>query len=57
MADENIFGFLKIPTLTIGPLGDNHHSAEEWVSIDSINKLALIYRDILEQLDQNLVDN
>lgn len=53
VADENIFGFLNIPTLTIGPLADNHHSSEEWVSIKSIEKLALIYRSILESLDKN----
>ncbi len=51
VADENVFGFLKIPTLTVGPLADNHHSAEEWVSIKSIDKLAEIYRLILEKLD------
>lgn len=51
VADENVFGALGIPTLTIGPIGDNHHSAEEWVSIESIDKLAEIYRNILERLD------
>ena len=51
VADENVFGFLNIPTLTIGPLADNHHSAEEWVSIKSIDKLSEIYRLILEKLD------
>lgn len=51
VSDENIFGSLGIPTLTVGPLGDNHHSAEEWVSIESLNNLAKIYRDVLEKLD------
>ncbi|MFN8577313.1 MAG: M20/M25/M40 family metallo-hydrolase [Candidatus Sericytochromatia bacterium] len=52
VADENIFGSLKIPTLTIGVIGDNHHSAEEWVSIKSIEKLTEIYKLILERLDK-----
>lgn len=51
VADENIFGSRGIPTLTIGPLADNHHSAEEWVSLFSLEKLAEIYRLILEELD------
>ena len=51
VADENVFGFMNIPTLTIGPLADNHHSAEEWVSLDSIEKLAEIYRKVLEKLE------
>lgn len=52
VADENIFGALNIPTLTIGPVADNHHSAEEWVSIKSIDKLSQIYTNILKKLDQ-----
>jgi succinyl-diaminopimelate desuccinylase len=52
VADENIFGNMGIPTLTIGPLADNHHSAEEWVSLESLEKLTVIYREILESLDE-----
>lgn len=55
VADENIFGFLNIPTLTIGPLADNHHSSEEWVSLDSIEKLSDIYKLILTKLDNLLI--
>ncbi len=53
VADENVFGCTGIPTLTIGPLADNHHSAEEWVSISSLNKLSKIYRKIIEDLDKD----
>ncbi len=51
VADENVFGKMGIPTLTIGPLADNHHGAEEWVSVSSLEKLAAVYRLILEDLN------
>ncbi|MFN8670980.1 MAG: M20/M25/M40 family metallo-hydrolase [Candidatus Sericytochromatia bacterium] len=47
VADENVFGALNIPVLTIGPLGDNHHSANEWVEINSIFSLIEVYKRIL----------
>ncbi len=51
VADENVFGSIGIPTLTIGPVADNHHSSEEWVEIDSLVNLKNIYRKILEEID------
>ena len=51
VADENVFGVLGIPTLTIGPLGDNHHSSNEWVDIKSLESLSDVYRDILFNLE------
>lgn len=51
VGDENVFGNLGIPTLTVGPLGDNHHSAEEWVSLSSIEKLTEIYKEVLNSLE------
>jgi len=51
VSDENVFGFKGIETYTIGPLGDNHHSADEWVSIKSLEKLSLIYKKILNKID------
>jgi acetylornithine deacetylase/succinyl-diaminopimelate desuccinylase-like protein len=54
VADENIFGSLGIPTITLGPLADNHHCADEWVSLASLEKLAEIYRLILTDLDNNI---
>lgn len=51
VADENVFGIRGIPTFTVGPLGDNHHSANEWVDLDSLKNLAKVYRNILEKLD------
>lgn len=51
VADENVFGIKGIPTFTVGPLGDNHHSANEWVDLDSLKNLAKVYRKVLEKLD------
>lgn len=56
VSDENVFGALGIPTLTVGPLGDNHHSSEEWVSIESLEKLTQIYKLVLEELDKNNIN-
>jgi len=52
VADENIFGNLGIPTLTVGALGDNHHCAEEWVSLESIKHLIGIYKLVLQNLEE-----
>jgi len=51
VGDENVFGALGLPVFTLGPLGDNHHTADEWVSIESLEKLSRIYRLILERLN------
>lgn len=56
VADENVFGVKGIPTFTVGPLGDNHHSANEWVDLDSLKNLARVYRKVLEKLDVGYVD-
>ncbi len=52
IADENIFGSNKIPILGIGPEGANAHSANEWVSISSIEKLYNILINFLNSLDR-----
>lgn len=52
VADENIFGGInKIPTVTLGPQGGNEHSANEWVSKQSIEKLITVYRDLMQHLE------
>ncbi len=49
VADENLFGsVLKIPTIVIGPLSGNCHSANEWVSYRSIEELREIFSKIIE---------
>ncbi len=48
VADENIFGSKGITVLGIGPIGDNAHSANEWVSLRSLKKLYNILSSFLE---------
>jgi hypothetical protein len=39
VADENVFANrLHIPVVTIGPIGGGDHTAEEWVSLNSLKK-------------------
>ncbi len=48
VADENVIANYKnIPIITLGPIWWNEHSANEWVSISSIEKLILIYKDLM----------
>jgi len=53
VADENIFGARGITTLSIGPEGDNAHSANERVSLTSIEKLISILTNFLATVDKN----
>lgn len=49
IADENIFSHrLNIPVISIGPIGGGDHTADEWVDLSSIEKVATNYRRILE---------
>ncbi len=52
VADENIFGGLNnIPTVTLGPQGGNEHTANEWVSKQSLEERIAIYRDLISNLE------
>ncbi|MBD3306008.1 M20/M25/M40 family metallo-hydrolase [candidate division KSB3 bacterium] len=52
VADENIFGGINaIPTVTLGPRGGNEHSANEWVSHQSLARLIPVYRDLMQNLE------
>ena len=53
IADENIFGYKKIPTFGIGPIGGNAHAANEWVSIKSLMFLREIIIKFFELLELN----
>ncbi len=49
VADENAFAkSLSIPIVTIGPQGGNLHSANEWVSVRSLEEVVALYSFILE---------
>jgi len=48
VADENIFANkLGIPVISLGPIGGGDHTVNEWVSIQSIDNVALVYEKIL----------
>ena len=52
VADENIFGGInQIPTITLGPQGGNEHTANEWVSKQSLEERIAIYRDLMKHLE------
>lgn len=54
VADENLlFQELKIPILSIAPLGGKSHQVDEWCDLDSIERLIALYREII----QNYVNN
>src|SRR3989338_5490460 len=49
VADETIFAnHLKIPVIVAGPIEDNIHKAQEWVSISSVNNLIEVYKKMLQ---------
>lgn len=44
VADDNIIAnTLRVPVLTIGPMGGNEHAAGEWVSARSLGELSRLY--------------
>jgi succinyl-diaminopimelate desuccinylase len=51
IGDFNYLGSrVKVPTFIFGPNGKNFHSADEWVSIDSVVKTSNIIYDYLVNL-------
>ncbi len=42
--------YLEVPTLVYGPVGGNWHSADEWVSIDSLRRVKEFYVEYLKAL-------
>ena len=48
-ADENVFANrFKIPVLTMGPIGSEAHTFEEWVSISSLNLIGNLFVEIAQ---------
>lgn len=48
VADENVFSNrLKIPVVTLGPIGGGDHTSKEWVNLDSLKKVIEAYKQIL----------
>lgn len=52
VADENIFGALGKTVLGIGPVGENAHAPNEWVSLSSLENLYNIINDFLITVDK-----
>lgn len=51
VADENRFANeLGIPVISIGPIGGHDHTANEWVSVTSLEKTLLVYQEIISLL-------
>lgn len=49
VADQNVLANGGIPIITIGPIGGKAHQAGEWVSITSLNTVAIFYRNLFTQ--------
>jgi acetylornithine deacetylase len=48
VADENVFKRYhpQVPVIVLGPVGWNSHRADEWVDIESVEKLLELYKTI-----------
>jgi acetylornithine deacetylase/succinyl-diaminopimelate desuccinylase-like protein len=52
VADENRIAKLGIPTIVLGPKGENCHAPNEWVDIENLKLLVETYREIIEQFNK-----
>jgi len=48
VGDDNVLATLNIPVITWGPIGANEHKPNEYVEIDSLNKLSKMYTEFLK---------
>lgn len=49
VADENIFANrLKIPVISIGPVGGEEHTKNEWLDLNSLKIVEKVYKDIID---------
>jgi len=51
VGDENRVAKLGIPVVTVGPLGENAHFSNEWVSKSSLLKIEQFYKNLLLNID------
>jgi acetylornithine deacetylase/succinyl-diaminopimelate desuccinylase-like protein len=50
---NHLGGYLEIPTIVFGPYGENYHSADEWVDIESTTQTAeIIYKFLYQTFSQ-----
>ncbi|MEM4348007.1 MAG: M20/M25/M40 family metallo-hydrolase [Candidatus Anstonellaceae archaeon] len=47
VADENVLALLEVPVISVGPLGANEHSANEWITKKSYLQLVRIFSDLM----------
>jgi acetylornithine deacetylase/succinyl-diaminopimelate desuccinylase-like protein len=50
VGDDNVLATLKIPVLTWGPEGGNEHAANEYVMLKSLDTLANMYKEFLDEV-------
>ncbi|MBI2021994.1 M20/M25/M40 family metallo-hydrolase [Candidatus Daviesbacteria bacterium] len=49
VGDENVLATLGIPVLTWGPSGGNEHRSNEYVEIESLDRIQAMYEDLLQK--------
>ena len=47
VADENRLAEKGIPAIVVGPLGSRSHAPQEWVDLESVSNLVIIYKKII----------
>lgn len=57
IADENRIAELGIPVIVLGPEGGSCHSPNEWVDLDSVKKLIIVYKKIVHNFNEYLLAN
>lgn len=50
VGDENVFATLGIPIITWGPSGGNEHRSNEYVEIESLDRIQRMYQEFLENI-------
>lgn len=51
VADDNVLANeLKIPLVTIWPIGGNSHAQNEWTSRKSLDQIVRLYKDIIQEI-------
>ncbi|PKL36682.1 hypothetical protein CVV38_02135 [Candidatus Peregrinibacteria bacterium HGW-Peregrinibacteria-1] len=51
VADENVFANgAHLAVISVGPEGDNEHTANEWVNIDSLKRLVNYFKRFIEEV-------
>ena len=48
VADENVFANrLKIPVISLGPIGGGGHTEDEWLNLDSLETVSGVYKETI----------